>query len=128
MRLYPGLAAVKPGSGLKTAVQTLEPFVAQYPKRADVQIGFAQLLARTGQGDLACRRAAAASAAVPNDHERLGEAADVCWQAGNMGEARSMLENILRNIRTTAMCSSSLAALKSVSADEPQRLMRLCAL
>ena len=49
VRLYPGLAAVKPGSGLKTAVQTLEPIVAQYPKRADVQIGFAQLLARTGQ-------------------------------------------------------------------------------
>lgn len=96
VRLYPGLAAVKPGSGLKTAVQTLEPFVAQYPKRADVQIGFAQLLARTGQGDLACRRAAAASAAVPNDHERLGEAADVCWQAGNMGEARSMLEKYLK--------------------------------
>ena len=96
VRLYPGLAAVKPGSGLKTAVQTLEPIVAQYPKRADVQIGFAQLLARTGQGDLAFRRAAAASAAVPNDHERLGEAADVCWQAGNMGEARSMLEKYLK--------------------------------
>ena len=96
VKLIPGLVSVKSGAGLAAAVETLEPYAARYAKRADVQIGYAMLLGRTGQGAEACRRASAAAASVPNNHERLGEAADVCWQAGNMQEARSMLERYLK--------------------------------
>lgn len=128
VRLYPGLAAVKPGSGLKTAVQTLEPIVAQYPKRADVQIGFAQLLARTVR---AIWPAVAPQQQAPPYLMIMSDSAKPLMFAGKRAiwaKPAQCSKNILRNIRTTAMCSSSLAALKSVSAVEPQRLMRLCAL
>lgn len=85
----------KPGAGLQKLSDALAPYAARYPKRADIGIGYAQLLSRSGKLALACTRAETAIRQAPDDPELLGRAADICWPA-DTAKTRALLSQYLK--------------------------------
>ncbi|MDO5530712.1 tetratricopeptide repeat protein [Sutterella sp.] len=84
----------KPGDGLRGFMETVSPYVDKYAARSDIQIGYAQLLGRTGSGPEACRRAVDAQKRAADDRDLLGRAADVCWPV-NQAASRDMVNDYL---------------------------------
>lgn len=94
--LFSGLHGLKNPAGLRAVAEETEPYARRYADRAEVRIGRARLIGRLGERAKACRLAAEAVGMKPSDREILGQAADVCWQAGDMQKSRSMLESYLK--------------------------------
>lgn len=94
--LLASLSKTKPSPGLKMTAEALGGYAEKHPKRTDIQIGYAQLLGRTGEPARACSMAEAAAKRKDITSELIGQAADVCWQAGSMAKSREMLERYLK--------------------------------
>ena len=86
---------VKPGAGLLALTDAVEPYATRHSTRADIGLGYAQLLSRSGKANLACSRAQAAIRLSPDDPELLGRAADICWPA-DTAKTQALLARYLK--------------------------------